>query len=148
MTTLAYNRRAGFDYDVLEIFQAGIVLLGIEVKSVRAGQMSLRGAFVTWHDGQLILTNATIPPWQPSNTSDTYEHTRSRRLLLRQGEIKQLIGGTEQGLTIIPLRVYTKGPTIKVEIALARGKKRFSKKEAKKERDIRRDVDRMLRGKE
>lgn len=148
MTRLADNRRAHFDYEVLETFSAGIVLLGTEVKSVRAGHMSLRGAFVTWHDGQLILTNATIPPWQPHNTPDTYDPTRSRRLLLRKDEIKRFMGGREQGLTIIPLHVYTNGSTIKIEVALARGKKKFSKKEAKRERDIRRDVDRMLRGKE
>lgn len=148
MTRLVHNRRATFDYDVLEIFSAGVMLLGTEVKSVRAGHMSLRGAFVTWHDSQLLLTNATIPPWQPNNTPDDYDPTRPRQLLLRQEEIHRLIGGKEQGLTIIPLRVYTKGHTIKVEIALARGKKQFSKKEAKKERDIRREVDRMLRGKE
>lgn len=149
MKSLAYNKRAVFDYEILEKFEAGLVLLGTEVKSVRAGNMSLRGAFVTMHDNEPYLTNATIPSWQPSNTPDSYDPVRPRRLLLQKHEIDQLLGTRKAGgLTIIPLRVYTKGPHLKLEIALARGKKKFDKKQAKKERDIARDVDRLLRGKE
>lgn len=149
MKALAYNKRAPFDYELMEKYEAGLVLLGTEVKSVRAGHMSLRGAFVTIHNNEAYLTNATIPPWQPSNTPETYDPQRSRRLLLKKEELKELVGSHHtHGLTIIPIRVYTKGPHVKLEIALARGKKKFDKKEAKKERDIERDVDRLLRGKE
>ena len=146
---LAYNKRAVFDYDLLEKFEAGLSLLGTEVKSVRAGHMSLRGAFVTIHNGEAILTNATIPPWQVANTEENYDPTRPRRLLLKKAEIEHLVGSNQtQGLTIVPIRVYSKRSKLKLEIALAKGKRKFEKKEAKKERDIKRDVDRMLRGKE
>lgn len=149
MKALAYNKRATFDYEVISTFEAGVSLLGSEVKSVRAGHMSLRGAFVTLHGTDALLTNATIPPWQPANTSPSYDPTRPRRLLLKKEEIKVLLGTRKaSGLTIIPIRVYTKGPRIKVQIALARGKKKFDKKQQKKEHDIQRDVDRLLRGKE
>jgi len=149
MKDLARNKRATFDYELLERFEAGLVLLGTEVKSVKAGHMSLKGAFVTVREGELYLTNAIIPPWQPKNTPEVYESTRPRKLLLSKGELNALLGSKQAaGLTIIPLRAYTKGPRVKLEIALARGKKQYSKKQAKKERDIRRDVDRLLRGKE
>ncbi|MEX1997987.1 MAG: SsrA-binding protein SmpB [Candidatus Andersenbacteria bacterium] len=149
MKSLAYNKRAVFDYKILEKFEAGLVLLGTEVKSVRAGNMKLRGAFVTMHGDEAFLTNATIPPWQPANTPESYDPERPRRLLLKKEELKQLLGTRRAGgLTIIPIRVYNKGPHLKLEIALARGKKQHDKKQQKKERDIQRDVDRVLRGKE
>lgn len=149
MPALAYNKRAVFDYELMEKYEAGLVLLGTEVKSVRAGHMSLRGAFVTLHNGQAYLTNATIPPWQPANTPETYDPTRPRQLLLKKVELDQLMKSRQaEGLTIVPIRVYNKGPHLKLEIALARGKKQFDKKQVKKERDIARDVDRLLRGKE
>lgn len=149
MEDFAYNKRAGFDFELLEKFEAGISLLGTEVKSVRAGHMSLRGAFVTIHNGGAYLTNATIPPWQVSNTPASYDPTRSRKLLLHASELKYLIGKvTTTGLTIVPIRVYNNRSVIKVEIALAKGKKQYHKKEKRKEADIKRDVERMLRGKE
>lgn len=149
MKPLAYNKRASFDYQILDKFESGIQLLGTEVKSVKAGNMSLKGAFVTLHNNEAFLTNATISPWQPKNTPDTYDPVRPRKLLLKKSEIRSLIGSKQaSGLTIIPIRVYTKGSRVKVEIALARGKKKYDKRQAKKERDIQRDVDRALRGKE
>lgn len=149
MSNYAYNKRASFDFELLETFEAGIELLGTEVKSVRAGHMSLRGAFVTMHNGSAFLTNANIPPWQAANTPGTYDPTRSRRLLLSSSQLKYLIGKTaEQGLTVVPVRVYPKKSHIKVEIALAKGKKAYNKKEKKKEQDIQRDIERLLRGKE
>jgi SsrA-binding protein len=149
MADLAFNKRAVFDYDLLEKFEAGIVLLGTEVKSVRAGHMSLRGAFVTLHGSDVLLTNATIPAWQPSNTKEGYDPTRPRRLLLKKSEMDRLIGTRKSGgLTIVPIRVYNRHGKIKLEIALAKGKKQYSKKEQKKERDIKRDIDQLLRGKE
>lgn len=149
MKALALNRRASFDYEILETFEAGLALLGSEVKSVKAGNMSLKGAFVTTHGDEAFLINATIPAWQIKNAPGDYDPQRSRKLLLKRDEIKRIIGAKqEQGLTLVPLRVYTKGPWIKVEVALARGKKVYNKKQAKKERDIRRDTERLLRGKE
>lgn len=149
MPTYAHNKRATFDYTLIESFEAGLVLLGTEVKSVRAKHISLRGAFVTLHGTEAFLTNATIPAWQPSNTPESYDPTRPRKLLLKKHELDQLLGTRKaSGLTMIPVRVYSKGPHIKVEVALVRGKKQYGKKEDKKERDIKRDVDRLLRGKE
>jgi SsrA-binding protein len=149
MPDYAYNKRAPFDFEILEKFEAGISLLGTEVKSVRAGHMSLRGSFVTVHNGNLNLTNATIPPWQVANSPASYDPVRSRQLLLSASEIKYLQGKIiQQGLTIVPIRVYNKRSVIKVEIALAKGKKEYHKKEKQKEKDIQREVEIMLRGKE
>lgn len=149
MKTLAYNKRAKFDYTILETFEAGLALLGSEVKSVRAGNISLQGAFVTMHNDEAYLTNATIPPWQVKNAPADYDPTRARKLLLKRSELKEFVGArTAMGLTAIPLRVYNSRGKIKLEIGLARGKKKYEKKEKKRERDIRRDVDRVLRGKE
>lgn len=146
---LAQNKKARFDYEILETLEAGLELLGTEVKSVKAGNMSLKGAFVTIHNEEAVLTNATIPPWQPKNAPGDYDATRSRRLLIKKSELKHLIGSKQtQGLTIIPLRVYTKHGRIKLAIGLARGRKKYEKKEQKREQDIKRDVDRLIRGKE
>jgi SsrA-binding protein len=149
MSVYATNRRAVYEYEILERFEAGIQLLGGEVKAVRASNLSLQGAFVTMRGSEAFLTNALISPWQPQNSKAEYDARRSRKLLLNKHEVQELIGATQQkGLTIIPLRVYTKGPRIKVEIGLARGKRQYNKKERQKERDIKRDTDRLLRGKD
>lgn len=149
MATLAYNRRATFDYDILETFEGGLVLLGTEVKSVRKGNITLKGAFITIHNGEAYLTNATIPPWQVANAPADYEPTRSRKVLLKSSELKHLTGSSQtQGLTIVPIRVYSKGAHLKLELGLARGKRKYQKKETKKEQDIQRDVNRVLRGKD
>lgn len=149
MKDLAYNKRAVFDYDLLEKFEGGLKLMGTEVKSVRAGNVSLKGAFVTLKDGEVWLTNATISPWQPANAPTDYDPTQPRKVLLSRAEIKKLIGAKEaKGLTIVPIKMYNKRSRIKLELALARGKRQYEKKEQKKEHDIKRDIDRMLRGKE
>ena len=149
MADLAYNKRAHFDFEILETFEAGLVLLGTEVKSVRAGHMSLKGAYVTMHNGNAELTNATIPPWQIANTPKSYDQTRSRRLLLSSEELKYLTGKiSHTGLTIVPIRVYNKGSVLKVEIGLAKGKKLHNKKEQQREKDIKREAEIFLRGKE
>lgn len=149
MADYAYNKRAGFDFEILEKFEAGLSLLGTEVKSIRKGHMSLRGSFVTIHNREAFLTNATIPPWQISNAPANYDPVRSRKLLLSASELKYLIGKvTTIGLTIVPIRVYNEGSVIKVEIGLAKGKKQYDKKEKQKERDIKRDAEIYIRGKE
>lgn len=144
-----YNKRARYDYEIMESFEGGLKLIGTEVKSIKAGNISLKGAFVTIHNNEVYLTNATIPPWQMKNAPESYDPTRSRKILLKRSEIKQLIGAKQaKGLTLIPIRVYTKRSKIKIEVALARGKRKVDKKKEKKEQDIKRDVERILRGKE
>lgn len=135
------NKRAYFDYNILETLEAGIELLGLEVKSVRRGSASLRASFATLKDNQFWLINAVIPPYQPLNTPATYDPSRSRRLLLHKKEIAHLIGKMrEGGLTIIPLKMYNKNSRIKVEIGVAKGKKKYDKRETIKKRETQREI--------
>ena len=148
MPTLAYNRRATFDYEILESFEAGMVLFGYEVKAIKTGHLSLAGSYVTVRNGEVYLINAYIPPYQPKNTPADYEPTRTRKLLLRKSEIASLIGKTKQrGLTLVPLKAYTKKGKIKLEFALARGKRKFDKREKIIERETKRKIDRAIREK-
>lgn len=145
MTTFADNKKALFDYEVLEKFSAGLELIGHEVKSVREGKMNLRGSFVVVRGGEVYLLEADIPPYQPKNTPDNYEQTRERKLLLEKAEIEELEKAEHtKGLTIVPLSVYNKGRFLKVDIAIARGKKQFDKRQAIKKRDTERDLKRSL----
>lgn len=140
MAELAFNKRASFDYEFLKKFEAGLMLTGAEVKSVKTGHISLKGSFVTLHDGELYLTNANIPPYPFAKNTGTYDPTRSRKLLVRKAEIASLIGKLQvKGLTLVPLRVYTKKRLIKLEFALGQGKKAFDKRAniAKREANIR-----------
>lgn len=135
-----FNRRAKFDYHLLEKFEAGVVLSGAEVKSAKAGHISLEGAFVQLRDGEAWLTNAHIHPYQFADNRD-YEPRRSRKLLLNKNELLKMTQKTAAaGLTIVPVACYNKGSKIKVEIALAKGKKQFEKREAIKKRDIDRET--------
>ncbi|MBI3304746.1 SsrA-binding protein SmpB [Candidatus Parcubacteria bacterium] len=146
MSTLTENRRARFDYDVLETIEAGIVLTGQEVKSTKLGRMSLTGAFGTVHDNAVWLTGASIPPYQPKNAPANYDPERSRKLLLNRSEINRLVGKMkERGLTLVPLKVYTAHGRIKVELGLGRGKKTHDKRETMKRREARREIDRTLK---
>ena len=135
------NKRAYFDHEILETYEAGIELFGFEVKAIRKGSISLRASFVTIRNGQLWLTNTVISPYQPQNTPAGYDTTRTRRLLLHKKEIAHLIGKLkEKNLTIIPLKVYNKHGKIKIEIGAARGKKRHDKREVIKKRDAEREI--------
>ncbi|MDD3399664.1 MAG: SsrA-binding protein SmpB [Candidatus Paceibacterota bacterium] len=146
MKVLAENRRARYDYEILEKFEAGVVLAGYEVKSIKLGRVSLGGSYVVFKDEEPFLLNANIPPYQPKNTPKDYDPTRLRKLLLNKDEIKYLIGKSQQkGLTLVPLRMYTKGGKIKLEVGVARGMKKASKKEILKKRDIDREIDRELK---
>lgn len=139
MTALADNRKALFDYEIIEKFTAGIELVGAEVKSVRGGQMSLRGSFVVVRGGEAYLMHSTIPPYQPKNTPKDYEPTRERKLLLSKKELEKLAESEKtKGLTIVPLSVYNKGRFLKVDIAVVRGKKQYDKRQAIKKRDTER----------
>ncbi len=142
---LAINRRARFDYEILEKMEAGLKLSGHEVKSARAGKVSLKGSFITMHEGEAYLTNAHISPYQPKNIPLPYDPHRPRKILLKKKELKSLIG-RQKGLTIIPLKLYTKRHLIKLEIALARGKKKIDKRETIKKREAERTIRRAIRG--
>ena len=145
MAVYAENRKARFDYETLETYEAGIELLGFEVKAIRAGRINLVGGFVIPRGRELWLTNVSIPAYQPSNTPRDYDPERSRRLLLHKSEIATLIGKSrESRLTLIPLRVYSKDRRIKVLIGVARKKRKGDKREAIKRRDIDREVRRTL----
>jgi SsrA-binding protein len=144
MTVFAENRRARFDYEVVEKFGAGLELTGAEVKSVRAGKISLTGAYVLIRGREGFLTGATIEPYQAKNQPD-YDPLRARKLLLSRLEIEKLAEAeAAKTLTIVPLRVYNKGRFLKIDIAIARGKKKFDKREAIKKRDTERDLKRSL----
>jgi SsrA-binding protein len=146
MPTYAINKKARFDYEILETMEAGLVLTGPEVKSTRAKQLKLTGSFVTIHDEEAYLLNTHISKYKYASIKD-YEPERSRKILLNKKQIAYLTGKSqEKGLTIVPLSVYTKGRKIKVEIGIGRGKKQFDKKRVIKERQDKRDVKRALKG--
>lgn len=134
--SLIDNKKAYFDYDLSQKYEAGIELLGFEVKSLRKGQGSLLGSYVIVRGGEAYVINMQVPPLQPSNTPSDYNPERERKILLSKKEIKELEEIEKQkGLTIVPIMVYNKGRKIKVEIAVARGKKRFDKRESIKKRE-------------
>ena len=147
MSILAENRKSSYDYEFLETYEAGLVLLGFEVKAIKTGRVSLQGSFVTLKSGELYLTNANIPAYQAANVYLDYEPTRSRKLLLKKSEIASLIGKLKaKGLTLIPIKLYTKRGKIKLEFAVAKGKRKIDKRESIKRRDIEREIGRKLRG--
>lgn len=147
MSNYAENRKVRFNYEILEKYETGIELLGVEVKSVRGGQMSIEGAFVVVRGGEAFLLNANIPPYQPLNTSKEYDPLRNRKLLLTKKEINQLSESEKnKSLTIVPISVYNKGKKIKIEIALVRGKKKIDKRETIKKRETDREIRREYKG--
>ena len=146
MAVFAENRKAHFNYTIQETFQAGLVLQGQEVKSVRLGRISLAGSYVVVQGEELFLRGATISPYQPANASAGYNPERDRKLLLHKEEIRYLLGKSkEEGLTLVPLRVYTDKRTIKLEFGLARGKKKEDKREVLKKREAKREIERALK---
>lgn len=146
MPTLATNKKARFDYEILDEWEAGLMLSGQEVKSVRAGQMSLKGSFVHVKGDAVWLVNAHIPKYAKAGPLPGYDPDQSRKLLLHKREIDKIRGKLEtKGLTIVPLSAYTKGSKLKVKIGLARGKKQYEKKESIKKKDIERDLRRSLK---
>lgn len=146
MKNLAENKKAYFDYEILEKFEAGIALIGQEVKSIRLGRINLAGSYVVLKNGEAFLLNASIPPYQPKNAPADYNPARLRKLLLEKKEIQYLIGKFQQkSLTLAPLRMYTKGGKIKLEFGLARGRKKANKKELLKKRTIDKEIERELK---
>jgi SsrA-binding protein len=143
--SVARNKRARFDYQILETFEAGVVLAGTEVKSLREGKASIADAYGIVRDGEIFLLNAHIQPYERGGYVN-HEPARSRKLLLHRREIRRLIGAVErQGLTLIPLELYFKKGVAKVALALAKGKKLHDKRETERERDAEREMARVSR---
>lgn len=147
MKLVAQNKKAFFDYEILDKLEAGIVLKGDEVKSLREGKVSLIGAFATVHGGELYLINCRISPYSKAFLKDEEAATRRRKLLLHRKQLNRLIGEiSRKGVTIIPLRMYFNDKNIaKVELGIGKHKKAAGKKEAIKERDIKRQTSRELK---
>lgn len=134
------NKKASFDYDILETFEAGVVLTGAEVKSVKEGRANLTDSFVKVIDGDLYLVNAEIPKYKYSS-DEFYDSRRSRKLLVKKKELVQIDSKLKsKRLTLIPVSIYTKGKLIKVEVGFAKGRKRHEKKEREKKRDMDREL--------
>jgi len=146
--TLIENKKVSFDYEILETLEAGLELLGFEVKSLRAGHGSLKGARVVARGGEAYLVGATIPAWQMANAPKSYDPERTRRLLLSKKEILRVASAeSEKGLTIVPLSVYTRRQRLKLGIAIARGKKKEDKRHSIRAREEKRRIERSLKSK-
>lgn len=142
---VATNRRARQKFEILEAFECGIELQGSEVKSLREGKAQLGDAYAVIDRGEVWLRNAHIPPYAPASTHN-HDPERPRKLLLHRYEIERLIGRSERrGLTLIPTRIYFKGPRAKVELALARGKEQRDRRREIRDRDVRREIEREHR---
>lgn len=139
------NRKARHDYEILEIFEAGIALVGSEVKSLRAGRANLKDSFARIEKGELFLVNAHISPYEAASRFG-HDPERARKLLLHRAEIDKLTGKVnERGLTLVPLKIYFKNGRAKVELGLGRGKKAYDKRESIKRREMLRETDRAIR---
>ncbi|MFA5024599.1 MAG: SsrA-binding protein SmpB [Patescibacteria group bacterium] len=145
MPQLAINKKANFDYEILEKYEAGLVLFGHEVKAVRDSQVSLKGSFISVRTKngrpELYLINCQISPYKNAGPLPDYNQTRERKLLLKRQEISHLLGKKQvEGLTLIPLKIYTNHSFLKLEFAVAKGKKKYDKRETIKKRDIERNL--------
>lgn len=146
MKILAENKKAYFNYQIIEKFEAGVFLLGQEVKSLKTRGVNLAGSYIVPEDSELFWVGAQIPPYQPKNAPSNYNPERSRKLLLKKSEIKYLIGKTKQrGLTLAPLKLYTEKGKIKLEFAIAKGLKKVDKRELIKKREAEREIERALK---
>ncbi len=146
MPTLAKNKRARFDYEILETLEAGIVLTGAEVKSVKAGHLKLTEAYITFRGEVPYVTNLHISRYKKSDPKVAYDPTRARRILLGKRQIASLIGKkSRDGLTIVPLSAYTKGNLVKIEVGVGRGKKKHDKRASIKKRETDREVRRAIK---
>ena len=147
MADLVTHKKARLEYEILEEYEAGIELLGFEVKALRKGQGKLEGAHILVRGGEVFVVGMSIPPYQMKNTPETYDPERTRKLLLTKKEIGELAGSERQkGLTIVPISVYNKNRKLKVRVALARGKKQRDKREDLKKKDTKREIERLMKG--
>ncbi|HEB75328.1 MAG TPA: SsrA-binding protein SmpB [Nitrospirae bacterium] len=145
MKVVCQNRKAYHDYHIEETYEAGIVLTGTEVKSLREGKANLQDSYVIIKDGEAFLLNCHISPYRYGNIMN-HDPVRTRKLLFHKKEIMRLMGRVAQkGYSLIPLKIYFKGPYVKVEVALARGKRLYEKRERIKEREARREIERALK---
>lgn len=145
MAELARHKKATLNFEILETYDAGVSLLGTEVKALRSGQGKLDGAHVVIRGNEAFLTGASIPPFQKANARE-FDSERSRKLLLTEKEIRELEQKSErQGLTIVPIKWYNKGSKLKLQIAIARGKKKADKRQSIKARDVKRDIEREVK---
>jgi SsrA-binding protein len=145
MKIYSENKKAGFDYEILEKFEAGMVLFGQEVKSIKTGHINLSGSYVSVNTGEPFLLGVKIPPYQPNNAGADYNEERQKKLLLNKKEIDYLIGKTKtKGFSLIPLKIYDNNGRIKLEFGLAKGRKKYDKKEKIKKKDADREVNREL----
>jgi SsrA-binding protein len=141
---VASNRQASWRYHLLERYEAGLALTGTEVKALRASGAQLKDSYAAIRDGEAWLIGCYIPPYGPANRGN-HDPERDRKLLLHRSEIERLIGKTqERGLTLVPTRIYFSGPRAKVELALARGKDRYDKRDSIRRRDVQREIEREL----
>lgn len=146
MKILAQNKKAYYNYEILAKYEAGLSLIGQEVKSIKAGRINLAGSYVVLRDNEFYLIGANVPAYQPKNAPDDYNAQRSRKILLRKTEIKSLIGKRQQkGLTFVPLKVYTKRGLIKLEFAVAKGKRKVDKREKIKKREAEREMGKAMK---
>jgi len=142
---IATNRKARHEYQFLDSYEAGLVLQGSEIKSIRAGRVSLQEGFVLFEDGEAWLVNVHIAPYDPAHRQN-HEPRRRRKLLLHRREIERLQAGTqEKGFTIVPVRLYLKEGRAKVEIALAKGKRQYDKRQTIAKRDSKRQIERAIK---
>ncbi|OFW32762.1 MAG: SsrA-binding protein [Acidobacteria bacterium RIFCSPLOWO2_12_FULL_65_11] len=143
---IAENRKAFHDYHLLETFEAGVALLGTEVKAIREGRVNLRDSFARVDNGEVFLYNVNISPYSHRGYVD-HEPMRRRKLLLHRDEIRKLVGKTvEKGMTLVPVRMYFKNGRVKVAVSLARGKKEYDKRETIKRREVDRETRAALKG--
>lgn len=146
MATLVDYKKARFNYEILETFEAGIELFGFETKSLKKGQGNLEGAHVVVRGGEAFAVNIFVPPYQENNTPKDYEPRRNRRLMMTKKEIARLAHLDEgKGLTVVPISIYNKGQLIKVSVAVVRGKKKFDKRESTKKRETDREMRRLVK---
>lgn len=145
------NKQARYDYEILETLEAGLVLKGHEVKAVKNGQLNLKGSYISIRhrpEIALYLINANISKYKKAGFMPDYDPLRPRKLLLHKKEIKSLIGKLQQkGLTLVPIKVYTKNSLIKLEFGIGKGKKKFDKRQTIKKREIDREIRRSIKGK-
>ena len=147
MSTLAVNKKARFDYEILETLEGGLRLTGAETKSAKAGHVQLKGAFLHIQGSELWLKGSFIGAYKPSGIHEEYDPNRDRKVLVHRRELNRLSGKRQaDGYTLIPLSFYTKGNLVKLEFAVARGKKQYEKRESLKKRDVEKQIRERIKG--
>jgi len=147
MVTLTENKKAYYDYQVLEKIEGGLLLIGQEVKSIKSGWVNLTGSYVVLRGEEVYLIGCHIPPYQAKNAPSNYSPERPRKVLLKKAEIKYLIGKVKQkGLTLVPLKLYTKKGKIKLEFGIVKGKRKADKRETIRKREAKREIKKSING--